>query len=104
MLIVKLNRGRIPNLISFRYGTLTAEFKFMTTSVLCISYGVALSYRGLDNYHSILLMYGSHQSDLHIQEKHAFFILDLCVRANKENEVGGKKRMICDWEIVPRYI
>lgn len=49
-------------------------------------------------------MYGSHQSDLHIQEKHAFFILDLRVRANKENEVGEKKRMICDWEIVPRYI
>lgn len=37
-------------------------------------------------------MYGSHQSDLHIQEKHAFFILDLCVRANKENEVGEKKK------------
>lgn len=50
-------------------------------------------------------MYGSHQSDLHIQEKHAFFILDLRVRANKENEVGEKKkRMIRDWEIVPRYI
>lgn len=37
-------------------------------------------------------MYGSHQSDLHIQEKHAFFILDLRVRANKENEVGEKKK------------
>lgn len=94
MLIIKFNRNRTPNLLSFRYGTLTAEFKLMIKSVLCISYRIALGYQELCAYHSMLLTYKSHRSEFTHSRERCFLytgFVCVCVQITKRMQWEKKK-------------